>query len=77
MANLIIRDIDDAIMNALQQRASRNGVSIEVEHQKILRQVLLQPTKKSFAEVLALMPNVGQDTDFDCRYDDPADDVFA
>ncbi|MEL6384972.1 MAG: DNA-binding protein, partial [Cyanobacteria bacterium J06626_18] len=51
MANLIVRNIDDAIVKALKQRASRHGVSAEAEHRKILEQVLLHPPQKSFAEV--------------------------
>ncbi|MEA5420995.1 hypothetical protein VB712_17350 [Spirulina sp. CCNP1310] len=77
MANLIVRNIDDAIVNALKQRASRHGVSAEAEHRKILEQVLLQPAQKSFAEVLALIPNVGNDSDFERVQDDTAHDVFT
>jgi plasmid stability protein len=77
MANLIVRNIDDAIVKALKQRASRHGVSAEAEHRKILEQVLLQPTKKSFAEVLGLIPNVGNDSDFERVQDDTVHDVFA
>ncbi|MEQ9482764.1 FitA-like ribbon-helix-helix domain-containing protein [Coleofasciculus sp. F4-SAH-05] len=65
MANLIVRNIDDAIVKALKQRASRHGISAEAEHRKILEQVLLHPPQKSFAEVLRLIPNVGKDTDFE------------
>ena len=77
MANLIVRNIDDAIVQALKQRAGRNGVSAEAEHRKILEQVLLQPPKKTFAEVLCLIPNVGQDSDFERVQDDKAPNVFA
>lgn len=77
MANLIVRNIDDAIVKALKQRASRHGVSAEAEHRKILEQALLQPTKKSFAEVLGLIPNVGNDSDFERVQDDTVHDVFA
>lgn len=77
MANLIVRNIDDAIVKALKQRASRHGVSAEAEHRKILEQVLLQPPKKSFAEVLGLIPNVGTDLDFERVQADTAHDVFA
>lgn len=77
MANLIVRNIDDAIVKALQQRASRNGVSAEAEHRKILEQVLCQPAKKSFAEVLSLIPDVGNDSDFERVQGDTADDVFT
>ena len=65
MANLIVRNIDDAIVQALKLRASRNGVSAEAEHRRILQQALLQPQKKSFAEVLTLIPEVGNDSDFE------------
>lgn len=77
MANLIVRNIDDAIVKALKQRASRHGVSAEAEHRKILEQVLLQPARKSFAEVLQQMPNVGNDADFERVQDDRDRDVFA
>lgn len=77
MANLIVRNIDDAIVNALKQRASRHGVSAEAEHRRILAQVLLRPARKSFAEVLSLIPNVGNDSDFERVQDDTAPDVFA
>lgn len=65
MANLIVRNIDDAIVKALKQRASRHGVSAEAEHRRILEQVLLEPPKRSFAEVLSLIPEVGNDADFE------------
>ena len=77
MANLIVRNIDDAIVKALKQRASRHGVSAEAEHRKILEQVLIQPARKSFSEVLKLIPNVGDDADFERVQDDTARDVFA
>lgn len=77
MANLIVRNIDDAIVKALKQRASRHGISAEAEHRKILEQALLRPAPKSFAEVLRQMPNVGNDSDFERVQDDPAPDVFA
>lgn len=77
MANLIVRNIDDAIVKALKHRASLRGVSAEAEHRKILEQVLLQPAKKSFAEALRLIPEVGKDSDFERVQDDTAHDVFA
>ncbi|MGD1855691.1 MAG: hypothetical protein ACFB2W_15745 [Leptolyngbyaceae cyanobacterium] len=52
-------------------------MSAEAEHRKILEQVLLQPPKKSFAEVLCLIPNVGQDSDFERVQDDKSPNVFA
>ena len=43
MVNLIVRNINYAIVKALKQRASSHGVSGEAEHRKILKQVLLNP----------------------------------
>jgi antitoxin FitA len=70
MANLVVRKLDQRIVDALKQRAARHGRSAEAEHRAILEEVLLgAPKKKSFAEALALMPNVGQDKDFERRED--------
>jgi antitoxin FitA len=76
MANLIVRNIDEAIVKALKMRASKHGVSAEAEHRKILEQVLLKPQKKLFSEVLSLIPNVGNDADFERVQDDRANHVF-
>jgi antitoxin FitA len=76
MANLIVRNIDESIVKALKKRASIHGVSAEAEHRKILEQVLLQPKRKSFAEVLKQIPDVGNDSDFDRVQDDSFRNVF-
>jgi antitoxin FitA len=76
MANLIVRNIDETIVQALKKRASQHGVSAEAEHRKILQQALLQPPKKSFAEVLSLIPSVGNDSDFERVQDDSDRNVF-
>jgi antitoxin FitA len=76
MANLIVRNIDEAIVKALKMRASKHGVSAEAEHRKILEQVLLKPQKKLFSEVLSLIPNVGNDADFERVQDGRARHVF-
>lgn len=76
MANLIVRNIDESIVKALKKRASLHGVSAEAEHRKILEQVLLQPKRKSFAEVLMQIPYVGNNSDFERVEDDSANDVF-
>ena len=69
MANLIVRNLDQRIVDALKQRAVRHGHSAEAEHRALLEELLLRPKRKSFAEVLTAMPNVGQDEDFE-RVDD-------
>ncbi len=76
MANLIVRNIDDEIVKALKRRASRHGVSAEAEHRKILERVLVSPRKKSFTEILRLIPNVGEDEDFERIQDNHAEKVF-
>lgn len=65
MATLILRNIDDTIVQALKARADRNGLSAEAEHLKILKYVLLRPTKKSFIDALCSIPCVGRDSDFE------------
>ena len=65
MANLIVRNLDPRIVTALKQRAALHGRSAEAEHRSLLESVLLQPTRKSFTEALAGIPNVGRDEDFE------------
>jgi len=65
MANLIVRNLDQHLVDALKQRAAKHGRSAEAEHRAILQEVLLRPEKRSFAAVLAAMPNVGKDEDFE------------
>lgn len=65
MPDLLVRGVDEAIVKALKERAGRHGRSAEAEHRAILAAALLGPRKRSFAEVLAAMPDVGQDTDFE------------
>jgi len=65
--NLVVRNIDEVVVQALKQAAAAHGRSAEAEHREILRTQLLRPRRRSFAEALASMPNVGEDADFDCR----------
>ena len=76
MANLVVRNVDEDIVKALKARAGQNGISAEAEHRKILEAALLEPKKKSFAEVLKSIPNVGEDSDFQRHQDNEPDDVF-
>jgi len=76
MANLIVRNIDDDIANALKARASRHGISAEAEHRRILQQALTRPKKKSFVEVLAQIPDVGEDADFTRVQDEAPVNIF-
>ena len=69
MAQLLVRDLDDALVAALRARAARNGRSAEAEHREILRAALAGTRRRSLAQVLAAMPDVGEDADFDRRED--------
>jgi plasmid stability protein len=63
--SLVVRNIDEEIVRSLKEQAAQNGRSAEAEHRAILQEVLQRPRKRSFNEVLASMPNVGRDEDFD------------
>jgi len=78
MANLVVRNLDQHIVDALRQRAAQHGRSAEAEHRALLEELLLRPKMKSFAEAISTMPNVGQDEDFE-RIEDAveSDHVFS
>jgi len=76
MTRLLVRDLEPEVVLALKRRAAQHGRSAEAEHREILKQALLRPKKKSFAQVLAGMPNVGLDDDFDRKDDTEGNDVF-
>ncbi|MGH8556569.1 MAG: FitA-like ribbon-helix-helix domain-containing protein [Methylococcales bacterium] len=76
MANLIVRNLDDNIVRALKERAAQYNRSAEAEHRAILEQVLLKPRRKTFAQVLASMPEVGRDEDFERGGDEEAPHVL-
>ena len=76
MSSLIVRSVDDAIVASLKERAARHGRSMEAEHRAILAEVLLKPRRRSLVQVLASMPNVGQDADFERVQDDADGHVF-
>lgn len=72
MANLVVRNVDDDIVQALKKRAGRHGRSAEAEHRLILAGALKPTRRKTFAQALASMPKVGLDSDFS-RQDDSKD----
>jgi plasmid stability protein len=65
MADLLVRGVDEDLVRALKARAGAHGRSAEAEHREILAAALGRPRRRSFAEVLALMPDVGVDADFE------------
>jgi plasmid stability protein len=69
MANLLVRNVDDELVQTLRERAAARGRSAEAEHREILAKALRGPQRKTFAQVLMSIPNVGADADF-ARVDD-------
>lgn len=65
--NLVVRNVDEDVALALKQLAASHGRSAEAEHREILKSVLQRPKRRSAAEVLSSMPNVGEDADFNSR----------
>ena len=65
MPDLLVRGVDEELVRALKERAGAHGRSAEAEHRAILHAALARPRRRSFAEVLASMPPVGLDADFE------------
>ena len=64
MADLLVRGVDESLVRALKARAGAHGRSAEAEHRAILADALAGPRRRTLAEVLAAMPDVGRDEDF-------------
>jgi antitoxin FitA len=69
MANLLVCNVDESLVQSLREQAAAHGRSAEAEHREILAKALRKPKRESFAEVLMSMPDVGDDADFE-RVDD-------
>ena len=65
MAQLIVRNLDDEIVKELKLRAAQHGRSAEEEHREILRSALRPGPRTSLKELLAAMPQAGEDADFE------------
>jgi plasmid stability protein len=72
VADLLVRGVDDTIVQELKKRAGAHGRSAEAEHRAILATALLTPRRRNLAELLTAMPNVGSDRDFE-RQEDTAE----
>lgn len=64
MPNLIVRNLEEALVRKLKQRAAKHARSAEAEHRAILEAALAPTHRKSLADLLAHMPDVGDDADF-------------
>ena len=76
-SSLLVRKVDDAIVVELKRRAASHGRSAEAEHRAILAEALLVPRRRSLAEVLDAMPDVGRDEDFARVQDERVPRVFG
>ena len=68
MPQLLVRDIDEALVYKLKRRAADHGVSAEEEHRRILREALSRPDtgKPSLIEFLTSPEaEIHPDTDLD------------
>ena len=70
MAQLMVRNLTEDLVKALKQRAAKHNRSAEQEHREILQAALRGPRRRSLAEILGAMPDVGQDQDFARKHSD-------
>jgi plasmid stability protein len=65
MSQLVVRNVDPAVVKALKMRAAGKGRSAEAEHREILRDALTgSRPSRSFKAMLLAIPAVGTDRDF-------------
>lgn len=66
MAQLIVRNVDPAIVRCLKERARKHGISMEEEHRRVLKAVLsIDGDRLDFKAFLASCPDVGHDEVFE------------
>jgi plasmid stability protein len=69
MAQLVVRNVEDAVAERLRKRAARRGVSAEEEHRRILREAV--SPRADFKALLSAIPAVGRDEDFERAPQEP------
>ena len=77
MADLVVRNLDRSIVEALKKRALRHKRSAEAEHRAILEAALAPTRRKTFTQALATIPDVGRDEDFARKQDERTGDVLT
>jgi len=66
MAQLLVRHLEEEVVQALRQKAAEEGTSVEEAHRRLLRSVLLsKKSSKTFKEALLEMPDDGDDSIFE------------
>ena len=69
MSQLVVRNIEPEIVEALRQRAAAANISAKEQQRRLLREAPGTTRKLTFMKVLMTMPNVGRDEDFARDYD--------
>jgi plasmid stability protein len=70
VAQLIVRNVDDDLVQRLKRRAAEHGRSAEEEHRQLLRTAL---RSDGLLDRLMQMPDAGVDADFERADDMPRD----
>ena len=66
LAQLLVRHLEEEVVQALRQKAAEEGTSLEEAHRRLLRSILLSQKKtKTFKEALLEMPDDGDDSIFE------------
>jgi plasmid stability protein len=65
MSQLVVRNLPSEIVRRLRKRAAANGRSAEAEHREILRAALMGASRMPLKDLLADMPDAGEDADFE------------
>ncbi|MDB6117089.1 MAG: hypothetical protein JWO08_870 [Verrucomicrobiaceae bacterium] len=60
MAQLLVRSIEDSLVQKLKRRASAHGVSVEEEHRRILKEMLNRPAVEKPSLMGFLLSEEGQ-----------------
>ena len=66
-ANSILRNVNEEVALARKELAEPNAGSTKAEHREILKAALKRRRRKRVTDILANMPDVGDDLDFDTR----------
>lgn len=70
MAQLLVRNLDDTLVQRLKIRAAHHHRSAEAGHHEMLREALLSSGPEAkIKEALLNMPSVGEDADFERALD--------
>ena len=62
-----VRNIESAVAQASKDVVAVHGRSVDAEDREIVHAAESRPARSTFKEVLASIPDVGDDEDFDFR----------